>query len=95
MEHVQFDLISSFDSSGGFTYLLVLVDLFTSYTWLKPIPNKDTQTIAAVLWDVFKDFGWPRVVQSDGDATNITTIIRTMIADHGSEHRSITAYANC
>jgi hypothetical protein len=71
---------------------MVIVDLFTSFTWLRPIPNKDTTTLASVLWDVFKDFGWPRVVQSDGDATNITAVMRTMVADHGSEHRSITAY---
>ena len=92
MEHVQFDLVSSFEPSGGYSYLMVIVDLFTGYTWLRPIPNKDTTTLAAVLWDVFKDFGWPRVLQSDGDATNVTTAIRTMVAEHGSEHRSITAY---
>jgi hypothetical protein len=40
----------------------------------------------------FLVFGWPKVVQSDGDATNITAVIRTMIADHGAEHRSISAY---
>jgi hypothetical protein len=40
---------------------------------------------------VFSHFGWPKVVQSDGDATNITAVIRTMIADHGAEHRSISA----
>ena len=92
MEHVQFDLLSSFDPSGGFTYLMVLVDLFTGFTWLRPIPNKDTHTLSSILWDVFKDFGWPRVVQSDGDATNITAVLRTMVAEHGAEHRSITAY---
>jgi predicted regulator of amino acid metabolism with ACT domain len=48
--------------------------------------------LAAVLWDVFKDFGWPRVLQSDGDATNVTAVIRTMVAEHGAEHRTITAY---
>lgn len=92
MEHVQFDLVSSFVPSGEFTYLLVLVDLFTGYTWLIPIPNKETRTIASALWGVFSHFGWPKVVQSDGDATNITAVIRTMIADHGAEHRSISAY---
>jgi hypothetical protein len=92
MAHVQFDLVTSFEPGGGYKYLMVIVDLFTSFTWLRPIPNKDTTTLASVLWDVFKDFGWPRVVQSDGDATNITAVMRTMVADHGSEHRSITAY---
>jgi hypothetical protein len=92
MDHVQFDLISSFVQCGEFTYLLVLVDLFTAYTWLISIPNKETRTIASALWGVFSNFGWPKVVQSDGDATNITAVIRTMIADHGAEHRSISAY---
>ena len=92
MDHVQFDLVSSFVPCGEFTYLLVLVDLFTAYTWLIPIPNKETRTIASALWGVFSNFGWPKVVQSDGDATNITAVIRTMIADHGAEHRSISAY---
>jgi len=92
MDHVQFDLVSSFAPSGGYHYLMVIVDLFTGFTWLKPIPSKETKTLAAVLWDVFKDFGWPRVLQSDGDATNVTAVIRTMVAEHGAEHRTITAY---
>jgi hypothetical protein len=79
MAHVQFVLITSFEPGGGYKYLMVIVDLFTSFTWLRPIPNKDTTTLASVLWDMFKDFGWPRVVQSDGrDATNITAVMRTM-----------------
>jgi hypothetical protein len=32
------------------------------------------------------------VLQSDGDATNVTAVIRTMVAEHGAEHRTITAY---
>jgi hypothetical protein len=38
----------------------VLVDLFTANTWLIPIPNKETRTIASALWGEFSNFGWPK-----------------------------------
>jgi hypothetical protein len=52
MDQVQFDLVTSFgesttgqllhDTDGGFRYLLVVLDCFTSFTWLTPLLDKAT-----------------------------------------------------
>ena len=94
MDQVQFDLITSFgdDTDGVLRYLMVVVDCFTSYTWLTPLKDKSTATIAASLWLIFSRFGFPKILQSDGDATMVTDVIKEMIHSHGGEHRSVTAY---
>jgi hypothetical protein len=102
MDQVQFDLITSFgeadagqlshDAVGVLRYLLVVVDCFTSYTWLTPMQDKATATIAASLWLIFSRFGFPKILQSDGDATMVTDVIKEMIHSHGGEHRGVTAY---
>jgi hypothetical protein len=44
---------------------LVIVDIFTSFVWLRALADKSALTIAGALWDVFALFGVPRVLQSD------------------------------
>ena len=102
MDQVQFDLITSFgeadagqlthDNDGAPRYLMVVVDCFTSYTWLTPMKDKATVTIAASLWQIFSRFGFPKILQSDGDATMVTDVVKEMIHSHGGEHRGVTAY---
>lgn len=102
MDQIQFDLVTSFGESptgqlldttqGGFRYLLVVVDCFTSFTWLTALRDKATTSIAKSLWRIFSRFGFPKILQSDGDATMVTDIIKEMIHSHGGEHRGVTAY---
>jgi hypothetical protein len=54
--------------------------------------DKATVTIAASLWQIFSRFGFPKILQSDGDATMVTDIIKEMKHTHGGEHRGVTAY---
>ncbi|KAG0777369.1 hypothetical protein G6F21_013371 [Rhizopus arrhizus] len=57
----------------GNNYLLIMVDIATRYCILKPIPDKQSMTIVKTLIDVFSNYGFPRILQSDngGEFTHI------------------------
>ena len=72
--------------------MLVVVCVFSSFCWLRPLKDKNTTTLARKLWKIFCLFGFPRVFQTDGDATMCTDIIKAMMDTHGSTHAAISAY---
>ena len=73
---VQFDLATSLPtSSSGNTVLLVLVDILTGFTLLRPLRDKQASTIATALMGMFGDFGTPRVIHSDNEATMVSDVL--------------------
>ena len=46
-------------------YLVVIVDAFSKWVELYPIPNWKASTVAAVMFDFIKRYGTPTIVRSD------------------------------
>ena len=61
MQKVSTDL---FDLSGN--AFLVTVDRFSGYPWVTKLSSTVTSTVCKALFDIFCEFGFPRVVKSDG-----------------------------
>ena len=38
----------------GITYLLMVIDVFSKYGWIKPLKNKETESVSSAFDDVFK-----------------------------------------
>ena len=92
-DHLQLDLLTSFPkASNGDLYLLVVVDVFSSFALLRALANKRAETIARALWNIFCDFGAPRILQFDNEATLRSAIITSLIETFGASHSSIAAY---
>ena len=84
-DHVAIDLTGPFPSSAEspYSYVLVLVDVCSRYTILRPLLDKTAESVAEALFLIFSDIGFPRVIQSDNGRefvnstlsalTNITT----------------------
>jgi len=90
---IQVDLVTSLETDDfGFSNLLVVTDVFTSFTILRPLKDKTAETVAAALWQLFGDLGPPRLIQSDGGREFVNRIITSMVQVHGTEHRTIPAY---
>ncbi|SAL96249.1 hypothetical protein, partial, partial [Absidia glauca] len=65
-DHWAMDLTGPFTvSDKNNTYLLVMVDVCTRFCILRALPNKQSDTIVNMLVQVFSDFGYPRILQSD------------------------------
>lgn len=49
----------------GNRYLFVIVDAFSKWVQLYPIPNKRASTTASFMWEFIRTFGTPSIVRSD------------------------------
>jgi transposase InsO family protein len=92
-DHVQIDTkVGLTESHDGMTAFLCVVDVCTSFVLLRALPNTQAATIAAVLWQIFNDFGFPKVIQSDNGPEYVNRIINQMLTLSGVDHRRITPY---
>jgi transposase InsO family protein len=91
-DHISFDLFQLHTSPDGFNYVLIIVDICTRFCLLRPIAVKSKQAVAAALFGVFCDFGFPRILQSDNGKEFVNSIVHEMKHTMCQEHRTITAY---
>lgn len=50
----------------GYKAVLVLLDLFSGYTWILACRNESAQTVKTHLTSLFQHFGTPELIKSDG-----------------------------
>jgi hypothetical protein len=89
-KHIQFDLSGPY--KGEFTQLLIISDVFTNFTILKPLKNKQTSSIAEALFEVFTLVGIPLIVQSDNEPTITSHLLKIFDTYLGVVRRFITPY---
>lgn len=90
--HISMDLKSLPKSDKGYTYLLVIVDVFTKFTFLRPVKNKSASTVAKELPILFTDVGFPRILQSDNGTEFSNHVLKALYDSSGIRHRTITPY---
>jgi len=92
-DHLEIDLIGPLPSSTkGNCYILTIVDICTSYVVLRTLPSKDMEVVARKLWEVFCEYGTPRILQSDNGSEFVNRVIAVMTELYGIEQRLTTAY---
>ena len=92
-DHIQIDsAVGLIKSKDGMTAFLCIVDVCSSFVILRAIKDTKAATIAAVLWQIFNDFGFPKVIQSDNGPEYVNRIINKMLTLSGVDHRRITPY---
>jgi transposase InsO family protein len=92
MDHVAIDLKEFPKSEKGNQYLLVVVDVFTRFVFLKALKDKKAETIASVLVDIFCLAGFPKIIQSDNGKEFVNSVIRKICRASHIDHRLITPY---
>ncbi|KAJ8651462.1 hypothetical protein O0I10_012980 [Lichtheimia ornata] len=90
--HWASDLANYEMSQSGNRNLLVLVDMCTRFCILRPIPNKEAETIVKTLVQVFCDFGLPRAIQSDNGKEFVNNVMKRFARASGFEHRLVVPY---
>ncbi len=93
-DHVQIDTSVHLPPSveGGFTVLLVIIDVFSGFVILRACKSTDADEIARHLWDVFCTFGVPKILQSDNGPEFVNLILNTLVRIVGIDRRLITPY---
>jgi hypothetical protein len=69
------------------------VDVLTGFTLLRPLLNKKTSTIANALFKIFSDFGTPRIIHSDNEATLVSGVLKEFYSILGSHFQTSTPYS--
>ena len=51
--------------TGGYRYILTVIDIFSQYIWLRPLKSKQSQEIAKHLAEIYTEHGPPKIMQHD------------------------------
>ena len=91
--HIAIDLAGPLNvSSEGYIYLLVLVDVCTKYVVLRPLKNKQSDTVALELIKIFGDYGFPQIIQSDNGTEFRNQVMGHISKNLGIDRRYSTPY---
>ena len=93
MYHISMDTAGPFTQSArGMVHLLIVVCLFTRFCFLRALPNKEAATIAAVLFAIFCEVGFPSIIQSDNDTEFANSVIAELVKLMMAVHHFSTPY---
>lgn len=73
-------------SKRGNSYLLVIVDAFTKFTFVRPVRNTKTQTTIRTLEDIFYTFRNPDRIISDRGTSFTSYLFKHFCSDKGIRH---------
>ena len=79
-------------SERGFVFILIIIDVLTRFVVLKPLRTKEAKEIAYALVEVFANYGVPKMIQFDNEATFLSKIIEELRFVSGFEARNIMKY---
>ena len=92
-DHIAMDLIGLLKcSERGFVFILIIIDVLTRFVVLKPLRTKEAKEIAYALVKVFANYGVPKMIQFDNEATFLSKIIEELRFVSGFEARNIMKY---
>ena len=92
MDAVAIDCATLDTASRNKVIVLIVVDLFTHFVWIKSLPDKKKDTVGQALLEIFSNFGLPKIVQSDQGKEFVNTTMKAFMAASHIEHRLCTAY---
>jgi len=93
-DHIGFDLAGPLPVTNEThnVYLMVVVDICTKYVILRALPNKQSDTVAQTLINIFGDYGFPRIMQSDNGTEFKNSLMHEISKNLGIDRRYSTPY---
>jgi transposase InsO family protein len=93
-DHIAIDLAGPFPNTTarGHNMILVMVDVATRFVILRPLKSKTMQDVARALWEVFTDFGFPKIMQSDRGSEFVNKVLSELTKLSGIDHRLVAPY---
>ena len=77
-DHVVIDLKTMPLSKRGNQYYMCLIDVCTRFVFLRELPDKTSYSIARVLFRIFCDIGFPKILQSDNGGEFVNDILKSL-----------------
>jgi hypothetical protein len=79
-------------SRGGNKYVLTIIDGFTKFVQIAPVPNKRAETVARALTNFITTFGVPNRIHSDLGKEFVNEVLKCLFKTFGSSQSNTTAY---
>lgn len=92
MDHVVIDLVGPLPPSENHRYVLVCIDVFTRFIFLKGLIEKTAKNTAYALFDIFCLFGLPKVVSSDNGPEFSNQVVGNLLEICDSKQRFSSPY---
>ncbi len=73
-------------SAEGYTYVLVLVDVFTRYVWLRPLMSQTQHVVCQVIEAIFTEYGVPFELVTDPASIFKGHEFRQLLQTYGVDH---------
>jgi len=91
-EHIHIDIMFLPESLKGYTQLLVMVDKFTRFVWLKPVLSKEKEAVSQAILEVFLSYGFPSTIKSDQGNEFVNSAVQEVCKLAGTQHNKVVAY---
>lgn len=86
-EKVHLDLFGPLLSSDGFTYILVAIDSFSKFVFMRPIRKATTEIIIRELKEhIFAQNGFPQIILSDNGSQFTSAAFKSFLFGLGIKH---------
>ncbi len=86
-DKVQVDTIGPLlDSNRGNTYVLLWLDIHSSYVILRAMMDKSAATVARTLVPIMCEHGFPQVLQTDQGTEYVNTTLEEVVKQAPTEH---------
>ena len=92
MDHLAMDLFQMKTSQEGMSYVLVVVDICTRFTWLYALPDKSGLSVSRALSLLFTTFGKPMIIQSDNGSEFTNLDVAAILQGAGVDQRFVSKY---
>ena len=94
MQVLHVDHLGTMERVGEFQHVLVVVDAATRFVWLFAVEGVSAEETRAELEDLFRTFGWPGKVVSDGGSAFVNEVLDKLLEGKGVEREVTTPGAH-
>ena len=67
----------------GIRYLLMVIDVFSKFGWIRPLKDKRGQSVADAFKDIFKTKRKPKMLWSDKGSEFFNAIMKDLLSKNG------------
>ena len=80
------DLALLSTKNDGYKYLLVMIDIFSRYAWVRPLKTKFAKEMVKAMKSIFEKGRKPALLRTDGGREYKNNVVKTYLNNQGIHH---------